>query len=340
MHGWLPPARDQCVALTWPCRSCPCRLCRGAQRVRAAGSMPACPWSLSGSLLAQPRRVLACCALEHASAGQHASVSSQAAFDCKTCCSVVEAFVSVRRVAEFLRSPETAGPSAAQGAGAGQTAMTVAGSFAWGTGTSSSGISSGRKRSGSVGRPAAAAGAAVEEQAGPVLQNVQLEVPAGTLVALTGTVGSGKSSLLCAMLGEMLPWGGPPKESAAAAAPQAPGQRGAAEGAVSGCIAPGSSVAYAPQDPFILHGTLRWGGASSLIKQHMGIAAAAGCGCSPRRIPVTLPPARPQPPCRPAARLPAGTTFCLALPSAKCGTMRYCMPAPCSPTWPPCPPGT
>ena len=181
-------------------------------------------------------------------------------------CSVVEAFVSVRRVAEFLRSPETAGPSAAQPgsmAGAEQPAMRVAGSFAWAAGAStntSSGASGGRKRSGGVGA-AAASGAAAEEQAGPVLQDLQLDVPSGMLVALTGSVGSGKSSLLSAMLGEMLPWGGPPKDAAAAAILPAlpPGQPGAAEAAIGGCIAPGSSVAYVPQDPFILHGTLRWG---------------------------------------------------------------------------------
>lgn len=99
-----------------------------------------------------------------------------------------------------------------------------------------------------------------------MLRGIQLRVPAGALVALTGTVGSGKSSLLSAMLGEMLPSDGKPAGLAKAAgpaaaaafrriaAPQQPGKAGAAGG---GGIAPGSSVAYAPQDAFILHGSLR-----------------------------------------------------------------------------------
>lgn len=100
-----------------------------------------------------------------------------------------------------------------------------------------------------------------------MLRDIQLEVPVGTLVALTGSVGGGKSSLLAAMLGELLPFAGTPakqasmpKATSAAAASQlaAAGQPSSAGAAIGGCIAPGSSVAYAPQDPFVLHGTLRW----------------------------------------------------------------------------------
>lgn len=36
-----------------------------------------------------------------------------------------------------------------------------------------------------------------------VLQNINLQIPQGSLVAVVGTVGSGKSSLISAILGEM-----------------------------------------------------------------------------------------------------------------------------------------
>lgn len=37
----------------------------------------------------------------------------------------------------------------------------------------------------------------------PILRNINLQVEQGQLVAVVGTVGSGKSSLLSALLGEM-----------------------------------------------------------------------------------------------------------------------------------------
>lgn len=37
----------------------------------------------------------------------------------------------------------------------------------------------------------------------PTLRNINLKVESGQLVAIVGTVGSGKSSLVSAMLGEM-----------------------------------------------------------------------------------------------------------------------------------------
>ncbi len=201
-------------------------------------------------------------------------------------CSVVEALVSVRRVAEFLRCTETGGPcgeftSSSCGSGrdtaaSAPPAVRLEGSYTWGSsngGHSGSGDSSGSNASGNGNggatnsrRGASAAGrsaGAEPEQPGPVLRDIQLEVPAGTLVALTGTVGSGKSSLLAAMLGELLSFDSTPGKPAGRpkAGPTAGAfQRGQPVGTVAsagGCIAPGSSVAYAPQDAFILHGTLR-----------------------------------------------------------------------------------
>lgn len=42
-----------------------------------------------------------------------------------------------------------------------------------------------------------------EQDTEPVLKNINLHVPRGSLVAVVGAVGSGKSSLLSALLGEM-----------------------------------------------------------------------------------------------------------------------------------------
>ena len=42
-----------------------------------------------------------------------------------------------------------------------------------------------------------------EEIERPILRNINLHVEQGQLVAIVGTVGSGKSSLLSALLGEM-----------------------------------------------------------------------------------------------------------------------------------------
>ncbi|KAK8780150.1 hypothetical protein V5799_018514 [Amblyomma americanum] len=65
----------------------------------------------------------------------------------------------------------------------------------------------------------------------PFLQNIDLTVPKGQLVGIFGLVGSGKSSLLNAILGEM--------------------------GLVEGSLDIDGSVAYVPQRAWILHGTIR-----------------------------------------------------------------------------------
>lgn len=160
---------------------------------------------------------------------------------------VVEAFVSVRRLAEFLGSAETGGPCRSLGgsrppsllAPGASEAIRLEGSFGWGGSSSSSTGSGATDTSTAASEPA---------QPGLALRDVQLSVPCGALVALTGPVGSGKSSLLAAVLGEMLPWSEQrgPKQAGHRTVPR-----------TSGCVAAGSSVAYVPQDPWIMHGTLR-----------------------------------------------------------------------------------
>lgn len=76
-----------------------------------------------------------------------------------------------------------------------------------------------------------------EEQASWRLKDIEMNVPHGRLVALVGTVGSGKSSMLSALLGEM--------------------KKDAGKVVVNGC------VAYVPQQPWLQNATLRdnitWG---------------------------------------------------------------------------------
>ncbi|XP_059046551.1 multidrug resistance-associated protein 1 isoform X3 [Achroia grisella] len=65
----------------------------------------------------------------------------------------------------------------------------------------------------------------------PVLKNINLHIPRGSLVAIVGAVGSGKSSLLSAMLGEM--------------------------NKVSGRVNTHGSIAYVPQQAWIQNATLQ-----------------------------------------------------------------------------------
>ncbi|KAJ8730882.1 hypothetical protein PYW08_002295 [Mythimna loreyi] len=70
-----------------------------------------------------------------------------------------------------------------------------------------------------------------EQDAEPVLKNLNLHVPRGSLVAVVGAVGSGKSSLLSALLGEM--------------------------NKVSGRVNTFGSIAYVPQQAWIQNATLQ-----------------------------------------------------------------------------------
>ncbi|URE01087.1 ABC transporter transmembrane region [Musa troglodytarum] len=64
-----------------------------------------------------------------------------------------------------------------------------------------------------------------------VLNNISVEIPSGLFVAVIGEVGSGKSSLLCSVLGEMR--------------------------IIQGFILSHGSIAYVPQVPWILSGSVR-----------------------------------------------------------------------------------
>ncbi|XP_062527521.1 multidrug resistance-associated protein 1 isoform X1 [Bombyx mori] len=70
-----------------------------------------------------------------------------------------------------------------------------------------------------------------EKDADPVLKNINLNVPRGSLVAIVGAVGSGKSSLLAAMLGEM--------------------------NKISGRVNTHGNIAYVPQQAWIQNATLQ-----------------------------------------------------------------------------------
>jgi ABC-type multidrug transport system fused ATPase/permease subunit len=81
----------------------------------------------------------------------------------------------------------------------------------------------------------------------PTLQEIDLQVPRGTLVAVVGAVGSGKSSLLAALLGELQPL---PAEVR-----QQPTEGGESVAPVEMY----GSVAYCQQIPWIVSGTINVG---------------------------------------------------------------------------------
>eukprot|EP00798_Chlamydomonas_sp_ICE-L_P022904 gene22904-30080_t len=83
--------------------------------------------------------------------------------------------VSVTRLQEFLSSEDLEETPPTPAAKPGETAISVQGDFAW-----------------EINRP-------------PILTDVNLEVPAGSLVVVVGSTGSGKSSLLASMLGCQMP---------------------------------------------------------------------------------------------------------------------------------------
>lgn len=74
-------------------------------------------------------------------------------------------------------------------------------------------------------------------QGRPCLENVSLSIPAGTFTVITGEVGSGKSSLLSTILGELVP-----QEGSCRLSPR--------------LLGPGR-IAYVGQTPWVMNGTVR-----------------------------------------------------------------------------------
>lgn len=110
----------------------------------------------------------------------------------------VECFVSIRRMEEFLSLPEVPGLQQSEEVESGEISIKDA-SFAW----------------------------EFEES----LKNINFNAKKGTLTCIVGPIGSGKSSLLNTMLGEMRK--------------------------ISGHVHVRGKISYAPQTPFLLHTTVR-----------------------------------------------------------------------------------
>ncbi|MEW5304006.1 MAG: hypothetical protein WDW36_006649 [Sanguina aurantia] len=113
-----------------------------------------------------------------------------------------QARVSLNRIQEFLVAEKLPPPTPSKPALPGEPAVSMAGDFSW------------------------------DPTAAPSLTDIHLEIPAGQLVAVVGSTGSGKSSLISAMLGITNQVYGPPVQL-----------RG--------------KVAYVPQVAFLVNATVR-----------------------------------------------------------------------------------
>jgi ATP-binding cassette subfamily C (CFTR/MRP) protein 10 len=139
---------------------------------------------------------------------------------------VVEALVSLRRLEGFLLASNSHSHS---------------------TGSSSSRSNSSSSSGGSSGKQqvpqrfavsiengsflAEGSGGPRDTSAAPMLSEISLHVPVGAMVVVTGEVGSGKSLLLQAVLGEL--------------------------GALQGSVQVHGTLAYVAQDPWTMQGTIR-----------------------------------------------------------------------------------
>lgn len=87
----------------------------------------------------------------------------------------------------------------------------------------------------------------------PALTGLDVQIQTGSLVAVVGPTGCGKSSLLYAMMGELLP-----VPSSGGSGAQRPASVSAFASAAAGASATlHGSVAYVPQAPFVLGGSIR-----------------------------------------------------------------------------------
>ncbi|CAD7704333.1 unnamed protein product, partial [Ostreobium quekettii] len=115
---------------------------------------------------------------------------------------LTSAGVSIKRMQEFLSSQEQPQMEAIPAAPAGERAICMHGDFSWNT------------------------------SAPPCLTDINLDIPSGNLVAVVGSTGAGKSSLLTSMLGLTHQLSGEPLMMA-------------------------GSIAFVPQVPFIVNATVR-----------------------------------------------------------------------------------
>ncbi|CAH1274483.1 ABCC1 [Branchiostoma lanceolatum] len=115
--------------------------------------------------------------------------------------SIIQVKVSLRRLGEFFGGDELDPENVHKETASGRAISVYDGTFSWG------------------------------KEEDPILKNVNLSIPGGALVAVIGQVGSGKSSLLSALLGEMETQGGR--------------------------IAVMGTTAYVPQQAWIQNATLR-----------------------------------------------------------------------------------
>lgn len=171
---------------------------------------------------------------------------------------VSDALVALRRIGDFLTAEELEDPYEVDDSAENKWALSVDGSFTWETvGKPVAGKfgdrpgaggkkdkdnkrSKGRKPEKSdpvlpVTAPSAGTSTATENQSKDekpfALENLSLRIPKGAFIAIVGRVGSGKSSLLQALVGEMRK--------------------------VKGDVVFGGSVAYVPQQAWIVNATLK-----------------------------------------------------------------------------------
>ncbi|KAI8472506.1 MAG: P-loop containing nucleoside triphosphate hydrolase protein, partial [Monoraphidium minutum] len=142
------------------------------------------------------------------------------------------------------QSPADGGDTKANGAAANGVAVHVNGTASYGAASNGAAANGAKAPAAATGAKAAAAAPAIRVSGGsfawapggpPALSGVDLQIPRGALAIVVGPVGCGKSSLLAALLGEMVPAG--------------PGGGGG--------VAVEGAVAYTAQDPWIQNATLR-----------------------------------------------------------------------------------
>ncbi|KAJ7100917.1 multidrug resistance-associated ABC transporter [Mycena belliarum] len=150
---------------------------------------------------------------------------------------LAEALVALQRIGKFLVAEELAEPYAIDGTL--DTAVKVDASFAWEVAATLEGDKTDESPQPKKGKQAKVEVLpTVAEKSAPgatekpfELNNLHLAVPKGAFVAIVGRVGSGKSSILQALIGEMR--------------------------RTSGTVQLGGSISYAPQTPWIRNASLR-----------------------------------------------------------------------------------